>query len=347
MAKKISQLTQITNIDASTYVPVVQGVGAAADDYKMLPSDFYKTETNARIAGDNNNYTTLHAEILSEQSDRIASDDDIKSDIKDLQSIFKYPNTETYFIFVGDSRTDDEKPGGYPTTMTPYPNILMGLPNFLNKGVKVNAAVWGEDIQQAFDGYPSRVYPYRPNGTTIKEAYLFFMIGINDLAFGNDLLPTIQNKIDRFIEYCTRATNDGFKVIALTSFYTDYLTSQKEADRIKFNNAIINNAHNVFLTVDTDMLMGKDTTSIFWADVLHQSHSGSRLIADYINAQFSPGNKLLSYRAAPQLPHEIKVVNGHLLFNSLINFPNNQAAITGGLTVGMVYHTDGVLKIVI
>lgn len=320
MAKKISQLTEITSIDSTVYVPVVQGSAPSTDDYKITPANLIKEETDARIAAD-----------------------------KTLSTIFNYTNTETYFVFVGDSRTDDEKPGGYPATMTPYPNILMTLPNFAGKGIKVNAAVWGEDILQAYDGYTTRAYPYRPNGTTIKDSYLFIMIGINDLIFGNDALPTLQNKIDKFIAYCTRATADGFKVIALTSFYTSYATSTTESDRKTFNNAIINNAPNVFLTIDTDTLMGKDTSTIFWADVLHQSHAGSRLIADYINAQFSVGNKMSSYRAAADLPHEIKIINGHISLTALsdYNYANNAAALSAGLVKDMLYHTDGVLKIVI
>ena len=52
MAKKISQLTTKTIVDSTTYVPIVQGEGVYADDYKMKPADFYKAETNAKIAAD-------------------------------------------------------------------------------------------------------------------------------------------------------------------------------------------------------------------------------------------------------------------------------------------------------
>jgi len=354
MAKKISQLTTITEIDETVYVPVIKGTGPAVDDYKITPANFIKAETEARIDADaalqsdiDNNYTYLHGMTYNETLNRITADNSLRSDLDDeitdraagdnaLRSIFEHSNTETYFVFDGDSRTDDQKPGGYPTTMTPYPNILMTLSNFVDKGVKVNLADWGEDIYQCYTGYESTVVNYKPNGTTIKDAYLFVMVGINDITWGNDNLPTLQDKIDKYIAYCTRATADGFKVVALTSFYTVFGTSQTESDRLKFNAAIINNSPNVFLTIDTDMLMGKDTSSIYWADGIHQSHAGSRLIADYINAQFSPGNKMRSFTTQGGI-HQIKVVDNEVRIgdgdNNVAILANGSLKLNGTATV--------------
>lgn len=83
MAKKISQLTTITNIDSSTYVPVVQGVGVEADDYKMTPANIYKAETDARIAADTANYDLLHGGIMLEKANRETADNGIRSDMQD------------------------------------------------------------------------------------------------------------------------------------------------------------------------------------------------------------------------------------------------------------------------
>lgn len=116
----------------------------------------------------------------------------------------------TVLVTEGDSVT-----AGYllssPSTQS-WPAKLKSLPFFaaLPSGNLHNTAVNGSTCASMTARYTASVHPYAPN-TTGSPAYLFFMIGRNDI--GSESAATLEACIDA---YTTTANADGFKTVNMT-----------------------------------------------------------------------------------------------------------------------------------
>lgn len=206
-----------------------------------------------------------------------------------FESMLKPTKNNINYVFVGDSRTANSRVGGLPMPGVPYPILLSELSYFKNRGIFHNKAIWGVDATQMANDYAANVYPLRPDDTTVKKSYLFVMIGINDITFGNSY-PGIPELIAGVKAYCTQATNDGFKVILMTVFPSSYESEQATADRLEYNDGLRSSDSTVAsMVLDIEELIGDSIDPIFFEDGLHLRTYGNSYIANYINHIFNIG----------------------------------------------------------
>ncbi len=242
-----------------------------------------------------------------------------------IETITRPARLDVNFIFEGNSRTSTyrfhpEGTVGFENQFPAYPEQLMELPNFKNRGNFYNVAVWGTTNSTVFGRYNTNIKPHRPaaNGgeAGITQAYIFIMTGILDVV------PSPSNvdaQIAAYKAYCDTAKADGFKVVVLGEFfgYATY-TDAGELARLKYNNAMMDYARTggIYMYIDVDHLIGSNMTSIFRADTsFHLTTNGKKLIADYVNSRFNPGaeNKsdaFIPYITIPDLFAKVDKVAG-------------------------------------
>lgn len=238
---------------------------------------------NINYAYQSNEYETCIIEFFNNGNSGV-----LESTIGTLEvdRVVKKVSIERNYIFEGDSRMAT---GTYNETA--ISEFLADASNFKNTGNISNFAVGGSSIAGMQSRYTSNVYPLRPNGTTVKEAYLFVLIGINDLTVASPDAIAIYNSLS---SYATTAKNDGFKVVVFTTFYRQDFTILQEKARIDFNEYIKSNSNLFFAIIDTESLFPPSKNDLFYYDVVHLRSSGNRLIADFVNkifnSSFNAGN---------------------------------------------------------
>lgn len=220
------------------------------------------------------------------------------------EKIIRPERSDVNFVFQGDSRSAKLAPNGvpvetqYPSLGVPYPNQLMLMPNFKDRGNYINTNQFGTDVDGVIGSYSTKVYPYRPNGTSIKESYLFLEIGVNNCTSTSNV-NTIIEKANNIVEYAKQAEADGFKVcltcilFAEAQSYSDGV--DVEANRLAFNKVLKSRASEIYMVIDMDHLFGPYTDKSLWAEtttnspVLHLNGRGNYLRASYINSLFNVG----------------------------------------------------------
>ena len=250
-----------------------------------------------------------------------------------IESITRPTRSNVNFIFEGNSRTADTRFDVYPHDpiyadgFPSYPQQLMLLSNFKNRGNYYNQARWGANNAYilAESRYNTNIKPHRPeaNGgeAGITEAYIFIMSGILDTYNSNE--TAIDTQITAYKAYCDRAKADGFKVVVLAEFYGKYQTynDNGEKARLKYNKAMMDYAKDgkIFMYIDTDHLVGTNLTDTFHFDTdFHLSWRGKKLIADYVNSRFDVANNnvtdsQLPYVTLPDLYTKVDKVAGKQL----------------------------------
>lgn len=283
-----------------------------------------------------------------------------KNDINALQieSIRRPARKNVNFIFEGNSRTSTmrfhaEGTVGFENQFPAYPEQLMKLPNFKDRGNFYNVAVWGTGNDTVFGRYNANIKPHRPeaNGgeAGITEAYIFIMTGIIDIIINRTNVDTL---IANYKAYCATAKADGFKVVVLGEFYGLITYSDAaELDRLKYNNAMMDYAREggIHMFIDTDHLIGTNMTDILHADTsFHLTTKGKKLIADYVNFRFNVGtyNQSDAYKPYVTMVDLNTKANKSLFTYAISNYADNAAAKAAGLTAGMYYRTGDVSKVV-
>ncbi len=242
-----------------------------------------------------------------------------KSNEVKINYLSKQNRTDINYVFEGDSRTAI---GTYSTI--DWPQYLSGFSNFVNTGNFYNVATGGDGIPNIVSNYASEVYPKRPNGTTIKESYLFVLIGINDLTASN---PNASDLATQLINYCNTATNDGFRVVLFTTFYRQDFTTIQEIARKQFNELLRANSTGYYSLIDLENLFPPSSSSYFYIDAVHLKSIGNFFIAKLVNSLFPLGNsgnsilnRITENDVITPSSGEYKI-NGSQLINSTQNIP--------------------------
>lgn len=244
-----------------------------------------------------------------------------------ITSLSKKTRTDINYVFEGDSRTAT---GAIPD----YPAKLATLSNFAGTGTFYNVATGGNYIADIVSQYATEVYPKRPNGTTITEAYLFVLIGINDLTLPTPDFASLANTVK---SYCATAKVDGFKVVLFTTFYRRGFTRTQELARQKYNDYLREGLMTGdYSLIDLENVFPPNQDSIFYIDAVHLAETGNTLIASYVNDKFPLGNERnsLSNRNIMQdifTPYSDFKIDGDLKASSLaFSSPNLVYADTAG-----------------
>lgn len=215
------------------------------------------------------------------------------------------------FVFQGDSRTAKLAPNGvaveiqYPSLGVPYPNQLMLMNNFKDKGNYINTNQFGTDIAGVISSYNAKVYPYRPgtiyNDIEIKESYLILEIGVNNCT-NTANIDTIKNLANSLVEYAKQAELDGFKVCLTCVIYCEdqsYSTGiDVEKNRYEFNKILKQRSKEYYMLIDLEHIFGTTTDRTLYAEyedgihepILHLNGLGNYMRASYINKLFNPLN---------------------------------------------------------
>lgn len=190
------------------------------------------------------------------------------------------------YIFEGDSLTVGVTPG------LDYPSLAMLLPPF-HGGVKFNVATTMEGIEEITADYATQVSPRRPNGTTIKKAYLFLWIGANNYPYNGTHPMSASAFIDAWDDYIIQAKADGFTVVAFTVVrrndapYTS--TTTDEPRRLQINQHI-RSSDLYDALVDVDLLFpNPEDGTFFLPDKVHLQDVSNLLLARVVAATVSAG----------------------------------------------------------
>lgn len=280
-----------------------------------------------------------------------------------VEKIDRPVRSNVNFIFEGNSRTSIDNRGtkvGIEDQFPSYPEHLMELPNFKNRGNYYNIAAWGASNTNLFtdERYNTLIKPHRPeaNGgeVGIIEAFIFVMTGI----FVIGAPSTVDAEFVLYKTFCDKAKADGFKVVVLGEFHgvsSAVYNNAGELARLKYNYEMMDYARTggIYMYIDTDHLLGSNTADLFHADAdpgaqFHLTTKGKKLIADYVNSRFNIGayNATDAYIPYVGLPELFTKVDKTLFAYATNNYADNAAAKAAGLTAGMYYRTGDVSKVV-
>ena len=190
------------------------------------------------------------------------------------------------WVFDGDSITN----GFGVTEAERWPSVLLGLPFINSRGASYVVATDSATLAGRTSAYTADVFPKRPNGATIKEAWLFMWIGAND--FFNYTAATVPTYMTSLESYWNTAKADGFKVVAFTiSRRNDQVSNAAELARNLINENIRKSAVWDYL-VDADLVM-TDPTNYMYSAAVHPSVVGHRIIAYFVNSALVCGSSFI------------------------------------------------------
>lgn len=256
------------------------------------------------------------------------------------------------FVFEGDSITYGFNLSSPTTQCFGYLASLM--PFFAGHGTYFNDAVNGSTIAPGTNGgnnisdrYVANVKPYRPaanGGSGGPRAYLFLLIGTNDIA---NLGYNATSVIAALNTYIAQAQSDGFTVIlgTLTPRTGSGWTFTNEGNLELVNQAIragVNGASGSSVWIPSSGVLdynqvlsctgaaGNDIT--YYSDGLHPNAMGHQILANYVNSTMSAGT-YSQPRSAPWVVDEQLDFTPWGSTNGLIDFGSNQ----GGTAI---YYAD-------
>lgn len=254
---------------------------AETDPFYVADSAGLKTNIR-NLANDTANYVTY----AGNTQDLDLGANSVSADSGYFDVIQKRNRTDVNFVFEGDSRMDGSVGIGW-TDLIKYKS------NFQNKGVFYNVSTGGDVIADVVGDYASQVYPLRPDGSTIKESYLFLLIGINDLSATT---PNYQTLAASLLGYCNTATADGFKVVVITPFYRQTSTPVQELARLKYIDSLCMSTSSYHMIIDTESLFPPSTQNVLYADIVHLNAYGNNLLANLVNDKINnlPKNNIVN-----------------------------------------------------
>lgn len=175
--------------------------------------------------------------------------------------------TGSNFVFEGDSITTDTA-----ASNNGWPVHLMNLPLFSGRGTKTNVAASSETLANITSEYSTQVHPLRPSANSGAPAYLFVLIGANDV--GSVTTATYLSDLE---SYWQGAKDDGFTVIAYTITPGNF--TQAQEDQRQEINAGIRRSTVPDYIVDTAALLPDHLDTNLFGDGLHPTAVGNKKIA--------------------------------------------------------------------
>ncbi|SDU31864.1 Lysophospholipase L1 [Verrucomicrobium sp. GAS474] len=248
-------------------------------------------------------------------------------------------NTDQYFIFEGDSITA----GAFATH--PFSYYFASMSFASGRGTIINDAVSGSTISpgsgsgnNVSDRYNSNVKPYRPSasgGSGGATAYLFLMIGTNDIG---NLGNTGSQVITALGTYCAQARSDGFTLVlsTITPRTSAYgWTATMEGYRQQVNSAIRNGTIPCDILIDYAAALSNPADTGLYYDGLHPLDAGQQVLARYLNGVMAGKGA-----GVPATPGYTDVPFAGMNFTGPITFPQN-SKLTDGSSNTLSFFSSG------
>ena len=286
-------LNQVANADLDKMDGIIVVVKRGTDFIAYgVQNGLWKT-SQTRTANDNSGLVSVEFATRTDQEESYS-----EYYYDTTLELLMYGNRQN-FVFEGNSRTCHDRHGAYPTPpeyanqFPSYPEQLLRLSNFKNKGTYTNVATWGQANNVILNEtrYNTLIKPLRPtaNGgeVGIDKAYLFIMTGIGDVIFNPS---TVNTQIANYKAYCDRAKADGFTVVVVGEYYGQNFTFSQTAEnaRLAYNQAMADyaTAESIDMYVDLDPIIGVTINSYFADTTFHLKSTAKGLIAEHINSLF-------------------------------------------------------------